>query len=607
MLASILLLLLQSAPAPPAPGWDELPVLVWRLGWQGRALPEELVAPFGGTNVERHDEAAWARERGLCYYVGHAPGRDELHIDTDSPAWLEREQAWYESRDEELLVREPCLNDPATREQLLETLARSMDARGGDHGLGLSLGDEVSLTPGDNPSDVCRSPFCEQAWRERAAALGLPARAPTTDEVRLALHEGDYDRLGAWLARRRFHQEVLLEVLAELASAARRESPHTPVGLLGINGQSAFGGVAVERLVGFLDFLECYPTGYAQELLFTLRALRGEERSPRSLATIFCDATEPDEASLQAWEHVLRGGDGLVLWSDSALQASPEHRERLARSVARMRELRARFPHLRCAPEGIAIVHDADTVALSWLRDALLDGPTWPRRLFSYHAEHGRREMLVRHWLELFRHAGYQPGALPFAEIDAGLARRFPLLILPRHLALDAAEVARLQAYLAAGGTLLVDEDFAWVDRSGRPRSEAQVTELLAGLRERAPERVLEAPTWIERMPQRGDESFRVYLGRARELAARAGVRPAPWRVEGLAGILSWRSLWTPDPDSGGWLCAAIPAQPLELSGAPVPLQVLVHPEEGLRVEWLHPRGGMLEAGDAAVFRLRPR
>lgn len=301
----LLALLLLAAPQDPAlaRGWDDFPVLVWRQRHRGKELPAELLAPFDGINVERDDEAAWARERGVSFYVGHGPGRDDLHLDVDE-RWRARFDRWYETRDEALLVRDPCLTDPATLQRLETTLDRTLAARGGDHGLGVSLGDEVGLTPYGNPFDLCRSETCAALWRAYAEEHGWPLESPTTDEVRLALGEDDLSLVGPWLARRRFQQNVVLDTLRELAERVRAQSPGTPVGLLGLAGQTAFGGVSVPRAAELLDFLECYPVSESPELLRT-------GARTRALGTVFLNEDTADGTAWQAWRHWMRGGDGL--------------------------------------------------------------------------------------------------------------------------------------------------------------------------------------------------------------------------------------------------------------------------------------------------------
>src|SRR5262249_44173362 len=143
------------------------------------------------------------------------------------------------------------------------------------------------------------------------------------------------------------------------------------------------------------------------------------------------------------------------------------------------------------SPEAVAVVHDADSSAASFLRDALLDGPTWPRRKASYQREHGTRERELETWLRLFEDCGFEPGSLSLAALDADCARRFVVLVLPELLVLDEEDVLRLADYVESGGTLVIDGTLGWVDRAGRRREPGDVRARLARSH---PERVLDAP-----------------------------------------------------------------------------------------------------------------
>ena len=103
VLLALALVALQAS--PPARGWDDFPVFVWRERHAGKPLPEELSAPFGGVILMREEDSGWARERGLSYLVWNVAGRDALHLDADE-AWNERVEKWIATRDEKLLVRE---------------------------------------------------------------------------------------------------------------------------------------------------------------------------------------------------------------------------------------------------------------------------------------------------------------------------------------------------------------------------------------------------------------------------------------------------------------------------------------------------------------------
>ena len=575
------------------------PAFVWRLEHPGAPVPEAVLEPFGGVNVEGAREAKWARQLGLDFYVGHAPGRDELHLDHGTPWYAELYERFYTERDPRALVRQPCLSEPATHELLHEALERTLAARDGDHGLGLSLGDEVGLTPYGAPLDLCAGTACESGfveflrshprWARLAPAEDETLPAHDTDTVRRAWTEGETGLVPLWLARREFQHEVVHELLIELADRARAGSTGTPVGPFGQSGRTAFGDVGIERVLPALDFLEVYRLLDSRELLYTLRT-----PEQRSYLTVFHQADAPHGARWIAWEHWLRGGDGLVLWSDRDLAARPAYLRAMARTVAASRRLRAQLPGWRPEPRGVAVLHAPDSLALSWLRDSLLDGPTWPRRFPSYHNEHGTRELALQAILRLLEDAGHLPGSLPLAQLDEEATARFPLLVAVHMELVTDAELAALTGHLEAGGHLALLGPFATYDGLMRRRTGSGAEALPEGVRSRV---------------------LSVQVDHARAIATRGTPLPPE-----LAQLLpSWRPAGAPAVDlradtlpwlramrevDGAWILAALPnaaSQADRRELGPVGVEVVV--PDGFRLEWLHPER---EAGAPAPAKLPP-
>ena len=525
-LTSALLLALQAASVGDAHGsFEHFPVFVWRQDFQDHPIPDELVLPFGGVNVEGADEASNMRERGLEFYVGHAPGREALHLDRADPWYAHLWERWYETREPSLLVRRPCLSAPETRVSLRATLARALAARDGETGLAVSLGDEVSLTPHGDPLDLCTSDTCLAAWRER---VGDDRPPPSTDDVRRAYAEGEFAGLGDWLERRRERQDLILAVLADLASVVRAKG--APVALWGVSGQTAFGGVSVPRVLPLLDWLEPYSDTYARELAFTLRA-----PEQRLSATLFPRGDDPSGGAPRLWEHVVRGGDGAIIWSDRRLAESPLEREHLARAVADVRALRERIGAWRPLTGGVALVDCPDSVAVSFLVDALGDGPTWPKRFAGWQSEHGSRERAVNAWLRALEDEGLLPGALPIDRVCRDWLTRFRALVLVDQRVLSPDSEARLAEWLAAGGMLVVQGEFARFDERGRERASP-----LGAWREAFAERVLAS-----------DAAAAVT---ARSLSARLALPSLPFRIEVTADATS-----DPAPAQPRWLVARSP------------------------------------------------
>lgn len=558
---------------------QQFPAILWRA----EARPNALQRAYGAVCVSRTDPVAELGAAGIDFLVFNAPGRADLHLERENPAWQERRARWLATRDPQLCRREPCLAAPETRARLFAHLAESLAARGGAAGLGVSLGDEVGLTPGGVPEEVCTCEDCERAWSLAHAAASRPAaqrlREITTDATLRAVFEGELAPSAGWLERREFHQRQVLDLLGELAQQVR--SAGKPVGLLGISGQTAFGGIAVERILPQLDFLECYRVGNARELALTLR--RPEQRV---YLTVFADQG-PHGASWSVWEHWMHGGDGVFVWSEADLAERPAVSASLLETLTNVRKL----PPYRPRPAGIAIAHSGRSVAAGWLRDALVDGSTWPQRFASWQEQHGSVEQARARWFDFARCAGAMPGALPLESLAPTDASRFPVLVLTELLVVAPDDLARLEAYRKAGGTLVVDGELGWTDGLGTALSGAARTRLAQGgklvdpplgLRER----------WSGQPPTAEQVEWLASLGVQRSpLRPAADVKTAPW-------LVTWSAT------EHGSLHAFLAQDSARGAGE---LRLELTPGHELR--WLHPAGTEgwsveLAPGEAAVVEL---
>ncbi len=575
MLATLLLALAQTTPHA-----HEFPAILWRSADE----PSELQRSFGAVCISRTDAIEGLRAAGVDFLVFNAPGRDDLHLERDQPAWEARRKRWLAERDPTLCRREPCLADPTTLERLRTRLAESLAARDGAFGLGYSLGDEVGLTPGGVPEEVCTCEHCEREWSLAHAAetAPIPLRLADirTDAVLRSVFDGHLAPMGRWLERREFHQQQLVFLLEDLARQVHARS--RPAGLLGISGQSAFGGVAVEKVLPFLDFLECYRVGNARELALTLR--RPEQRL---YLTIF--AKEGLHVATHAvWEHWMQGGDGVFVWSEADLAQRPDVAKALLSTLATIRAL----PRFKPQPTGIAILHSGRSIAAGWLRDALPDGSTWPQRFQSWQEEHGSVETARRAWLDFARAAGAMPGALPIETLTPEHAARFPLVIATELCVVDPADLARLRAFRAAGGRICVDGTFGWIRSTGEALEESA----RAALAESGT--LVEPPEGLRTrdLGQRVTEEQRAWF-------TRNGASLAPVETAPSESACEWT--WTWSNAGERTLVAALPRK-----GDGVERRLGLRPVEGHSIHWLHPKDGTgwsvtIPAGSAAVFELR--
>ena len=601
--------------------WNDFPVFVWRQDRGKEVLEPRFAHAFGAANLMRGEDGAPLTAAGLAFYVDNAAGRNDLHLDRDKQ-YEERWDAWYASRDSALLIRQPCLNDPTVRERLRTTLEQTLARHPTDLGLGVSLGDEVSWTPYGSPEDTCLCEYCRGAWRTflakaiEAGRAKLPAdfdlARASTDAARAALEKGECEPLHAWLLRREFTQSLMQERLHELSALARKLRPEVKLGLLGMIGRSAFGGVALDRVLPALDFAECYRVSDARELLFTLRS-----PTQRVLQTIFFDEKNSATPTWFSWESWMRGADGLVIWSDRELRAHPEYADALMRATSRIRALREHEPRFSPRPGGIAIVNDENSIAFGWLVDAALDGSTWPKRLQGWQEEHGSRETSLRAWLRVLEDCGAMPGAIPLAKVGSSCVKRFPLLVLNHLRVLDTQGAQQLEEFLTAGGRLLVRGDLGRIDALGNPPSRPWIETLSDKHAGQIAVIGAELDGYLsERIA--GGVALREKIA---DLLAAAHAPLAAWRVTQAGERLPWLSTWT-DLQDGSVICASLPnlAEADERNGRVesksgasharlCDLTAHIDAPADFEVQWLNPpdaqgRECRLPAGEACVFRL---
>jgi len=602
VLAALALLVLQDPAVPQSLGWDDFPVFVWREEHTGKPLPPELAEPFGGVILMRGEDSAWARERGLAYMVWNVAGREPFHLDADE-AWRARVERWIETKDEALLVREPCLSDPKTLERAFATLEATQAQHGAHPGMAFVLGDEVSLTPNGAPFDLCRCTLCLERWKEHAMSRGLDPAMPRTDDVLAALRAGRTDGLGAWLELRRFRQQSLLDLLTRLGEKITAGGAVTA--LLGMAGETAFGGVATERVP--FPVVETYPLPGLRELADQPR--RHEQQVPpwrRELATLFFEEESPAGATWLLFEHWLNGADGIVLWSDRTLARAPALRARLAEAVGTIRMLQAGeparwTPHSRYSaehrPGRLALIVDPDSNALAFLHDALDDGKTWPRRFASYQQEHGSNERRLQAWLAALERAEAPTLVTTLDawrhELESGAQLR--LAILAGRRVVDAADL-ELLARATKRGLLVIDGPFAEVDRFGRKHT----TDPLAALRAALGERLVVCDT-------RASEGVFEQIS---DWMTRLGFETPPSaRFTGKAAEQAWITFHArPFPSSEDrWRIAALPStrEPAERRRL-TDLPLTAEPPPGWELRWIHPQGEprVLRAGEAAIYEL---
>lgn len=505
--------------------FDDLPTYVWCEPGHAGSLPDAWREAFGGVSASRGQLPASAQSGGWRAYVGHAAPRDVLHVER-SVVKSQRE-SWLRERTLATLPERPAhLSDAALLTEIERVVTeRTRALPSADF---VALGDEVSVTPFGDPLDFAR-----------------PGALPSTDEALGLLAGPD---VAGFLARRRADQVELLQVLDRAAEAVRSANPNSLVALLGNGPRTPFGGLAAADLVDRFEVLEPYPAGLIRAGVLLERARPGRVSTTAILRTVF---DESDAAGRwQVWEHVLRGGDGLVLWWRPALAERPELVAALSEAVGAARAFRARLgPRaLGTVAPRIAVLTDFEGDAELWLAAARRERLHWPARLAGFEAARGPAFERRRAWVRAFEDAGLMCGAL---AIDRLATPNSPPvdLVIANALDLERADLrAALVRQLGTGGHVVVDAE-RW-------------TEAARALERSYPDQIHRPPPGLARSDLEREVGRRAVPRTLRleqslrELATRAGVSAPPARLvtaDGRPLLQSWFAC-----DDGGWVGIAV-------------------------------------------------
>ncbi|MBM4060428.1 MAG: hypothetical protein FJ265_04925 [Planctomycetes bacterium] len=497
----------QQAPPPSPPARFE------RVLWVGDAASRAGAAReagFTAVQLGRGVDPAPVVAAGLGYYLDQPVGKGVLELRDEQ--WLPLRQTYERTRDPAVLVRPGCFATPGLVDDVAAAAAAAVQAALGPGLRFVALADEASATRRDAPLDTCRCEVCMRDFRrfvqgrfatidELNAAFGSQHASfadvvpPTTDQVRRR-ELGDVvlpRDLRAYGLLRQFADEQWARGIGALAAAARRAAPGVPVGLTGSSAPAAFGGSDAARLLPLLTLAEPYAIGGAPELAASLLP-PGAHR----YATLFPPGPDSEAATVPPGQLVrarfaamaAHGLAGAVVWNDANVFApggglSPFGRAVREAALCFSTELDA------CAGASIEpgdcwVVESQASVRAWWMLDSARDGPTWPRRLPSYEAEHSTSQAARLGWTRLLQDLGLQPHFVGEDALAERLLLRQPrCLVLPATIALADRAAQAIMAFVRAGGTVLADHSTALYDEVLRQRPAGALDELF-GIRQRS-------------------------------------------------------------------------------------------------------------------------
>lgn len=489
------------------PRLDSPQLLMWQdrtaAQWTGlRAMGftgAKLQGTGGGINTAYR---ATLRAAGIPYYL------ENLATDFYAPyhrftpgktvTWLyDAAKARYRAGDPAAFVREPGLSDPAWTARLRDRLAAAVRESAGDRPLFYNLGDESGISDLAAAWDFDMAPASLAAFRiwlqtqypdlaalNRQWAAAFPSWDAVTPELTdAALRRAD-DNFSAWSDFKAFMDVAFAAAVRHGTDALHGADPQALSALEGAQ-VPGWGGYDYALLAPAVDVMEIYDYGQSLDLALA--------HNPALVALRTSFGRGPREAHA-AWQHALHGGRGTVVWDEDDDVALPDGTPGpRGRDIAAWHAaIAAVAPALRQPdPDPVAVYVNQASFRMRWLLDRRAGSHDWAardaEREYDDTAWRAARRVLLGRLGEL--------GVMPrfVAALDAASLQGVRVLFLPHAIAMPDADVAAVEAFRAAGGTVLADTPPAVFDGHGRRRE----TPVLTGVKQ--PEAV--RPLGIESNP----------------------------------------------------------------------------------------------------------
>lgn len=511
-LLPVALTILLRAPAPlqeataATSAWDGFPAVGWVDAGQTRntqffqALKDQAI---GSCNVPGNLPSSTESLARMAFIVVPMVEGEALSLSAESFA-AER-QAFLDARLGARPRRPISLSDPAVLADLEVQVRAAVRKHKNNRPSAYCITDELSVTNGVAPFDYSFDEHTldemrkwlttryrdleelNQTWQTSFGRLSEVV-PETTDEARARNAGRRLSELNfaSWSDHREFMNVQLARVMGSLVKVVRSEDPGVPVGFLGGEMPSAFGGCDWYRLAPQATFLEAYEGALAPRMLHSFA-------SPRSvvLSTLFLseDGKGDDQGVIDVWNRLGRGDDGVVVWSSAQMfrdaKQSPTTAVRdVSRTLRTARKLFAKLDRGQSLDQDVLLFTNPASIRASWMVDSWSDGDDWVLRTTEQEADEGQMPVSLEAWESLLEELG-----LSFRFVDGrdlvakgGVELGAKVIILPVAMALSDIEIFELIRFAAAGGVIVGDAWTAVFDEHLRGRDNRGLTALF-GLR----------------------------------------------------------------------------------------------------------------------------
>ncbi len=494
---------------PPEYAWDDYHVILWGGPKEDAEDAKKYFDACRTLGIDvgmlyRGSDPSGYVANNFRYYVENVIPKGGLYLRIDE--WRKIRADFEKTRDPKLLVRQPCMNDPATLDEWKKILEELIVLRRKHRPLAYNLGDEISVTSFVSPFDFCFGPHCLNQFRQwlRGTYPSLKAlneewgtrfrgwnevRPLSTDAIRARefVRGKKLLNFSPWADHRTFMDTTFAGVLGELVSHCKGLDPLIPAGMEGGQAPSAFGGYDWWKLMQVTQWQEPYDVGESREVIRSFNLAR-LERMPVA-ATLFSrkTAAEAKLGMYQVWRLFTHGDRGIIIWHDKSYFENEYEPTDYAKAMAdTFFELRSGLgklfahPGFRMEPDPIAIYYSQPSIQAHWMLDSRQAGPNWIKRGGPYERRHSTLIKDRRAWVRLLEDIGFQYNFLSYQQIAEGALQEqgYRVLIMPKTIALGGAEVDAIQRFVAAGGTVIADNQVGLMDEHCKMQGGGRLDEL---------------------------------------------------------------------------------------------------------------------------------
>jgi hypothetical protein len=472
-----------------APAWDRFEVLMWHYRTPAQMKGLKAIGFTGAMLLAgqgRVDQAAKAAraEAGLSWYLENVAtdfySPYHRYTEGKTVTWLfDAAKAKLKIGDVTAFEREPGLSDPVWLDRIRARLGTLAQQEQGSRPLFYNMADEAGIGDLAAAWDADQSrtslagfriwlqaqypslPALNQQWGTDYASWDVVM--PELTAAALRRTDGNFS---AWSDFKAWMDVAFARAVRTGTEALHAADPQARSALEG--GQvPGWGGYDYSLLAPALDVMEIYDIGNALDL-----------------ATAFNPALVPLRTSFgsgmreahAAWRSVLHGGRGMVVWdeADSVVQADgtpgPRGKE-LAALIPAINAVAPKLASMQPDFDPVAVLYSPASFRVRWLLDRQDGDHDWAtrdaEREYDDNAWRASRRILLQRLAEL----GVQPRHVSGAML-AGLRQSgVRVLFLPHAIALSDQDVADIQTFRAAGGTVLADTEPGLFDGHGRRRS----------------------------------------------------------------------------------------------------------------------------------------